>query len=93
MPLLARARAHVVRTYTVAAESWEEARVRVQNEEPGAEFVTIPVETATVLTEVTSMSAREIADLRSACNWREEHPPKPVDVAPQFGPRDVRRNR
>ena len=89
MPLLARKHAHVVRTYTVAADSWEEARAHVQDEEPGAEFVTIPVETATVLAEFTSMSVREVADLRAACNWREKQPPITAAAVPHVDPRDV----
>ena len=73
MPLGQRDRTHVVKTYVVAATSWELARTRVRGEEPGAEFVTVPVEKPMVLlAEFASMSEREVADLRAACNWREE---------------------
>ena len=89
MPLLAHEHAHIVRTYTVAADSWEEARAHVQDEEPGAEFVTIPVETATTLVEFTSMSVREVADLRAACKWREKHPPTTAAAVPHVDPRDA----
>ena len=77
MPLVDHDRQHVVKAYVVVAESWEAARVRVRNEEPEAEFVTMPVEKPVVLlAEFTSMSEREVADLRAACNWREEQTPR-----------------
>ena len=73
MPLSRHDRTHVVKTYVVAAASWQMARTRVQDEEPGAEFVTVPVEKPIVLlAESASMSEREVAELHSACNWREE---------------------
>ena len=89
MRLLAHENTHVVRTYTVAADSWEKARAHVQDEEPGAEFVTIPVETATVLAEFTLMSVREVADLRAACNWREKQPSITASAVSHVDPRDV----
>jgi hypothetical protein len=86
MPLVGQDRMHVVKTYVVAAESWESARARVRDEEPGAEFVTMPVEEpAVLLAEFASMSEREVADLRSACNWREEQMPRAAASVPRVG--------
>ncbi len=56
----------------VIASTWQEARARVWNHEPRAEFVTMPGEVAEALIindEV--MSEREFADLRAACKWSE----------------------
>jgi hypothetical protein len=90
MPLLAHEGTHVVKMYVVAADSWECARALVRDEEPFAEFVTMPVETlAVLLAEVASMSAQEFADLRSACNWREKQTPMTACSVPYIGPRDV----
>lgn len=87
MPLLAHEHTHVVKTYVVVADCWEQARARVQGERPGAEFVTVPVETPDVLmVTLDSMSAREFADLRSACNWREQQAPRFADSFPLAGP-------
>lgn len=86
MPLVGRDRMHVVKTYVVAAESWATARARVRDEEPAAEFVTMPVEApAALLAEFGSMSEREAADLRSACNWREEQMPRAAASVPRPG--------
>jgi hypothetical protein len=83
MPLLGHERTHVVKTYVVAAENWEWARTRVRGEEPGAEFVTVPVETPSALqVEIGSMSEREFADLRSACDWREQQAQRAADAMP-----------
>lgn len=72
MPRHAHEDVHQVRTYVTVADCWEDARAQVQAERPDAEFVTIPVETSGVLLIADdSMSAREAADLHSACNWRE----------------------
>ena len=72
MPLVGHERTHLVRTYVVLASAWQEARARVRSQEPGSEFVTVPIETPDVLTiDVTSMSEAEFADLRYACNWNE----------------------
>jgi len=74
MPLVGHERTHVVKTYVVAADTWERARARIREEEPGALLVTMPAETpAVLLANVTSMSEREFADLRSACKWHEQH--------------------
>jgi hypothetical protein len=90
MPLLAHEHTHVVRTYMVAADSWELARARVRDEEPGAEFVTVPVETSAVLlAEVTSLGEQEFADLRSACEWREKQAPRIADSVPHVGQLNV----
>lgn len=73
LPLVGRARAHVVRTYLTIADSWEEARARIRLEEPSAVFVTTPVETPIpLLAGTASMDERELADLRSACEWHEK---------------------
>ena len=86
MPLLAHEHTHLVKTYLVIAEGWEQARARVQGERPGAEFVTIPVETPDVLlVTLDSMSAREAADLRSACDWREQNAPIYAEPVPPAG--------
>ena len=78
---------HAVKTYATVANCWEEARARVQRERPDAEFVTVPVEIPDVLMVAEdSMSAREVADLRSACNWRERHALRNAAAAPVAGP-------
>jgi hypothetical protein len=73
LPLVGLAHAHGVRTYVAIAATWEEARSRIREAEPGAVFVTTPVETpAPLLCATTSMSERELADVRSACAWHEK---------------------
>ncbi len=73
LPLVGRARAHVVRTYVTVADSWQEARAAIRREEPGAIFVTTPVEApAPLLACVASVDERELADLRSADEWYEK---------------------
>lgn len=73
MPLVGHERTHAVKTYVVVAESREGARALVLDEAPGAEFVTMPVETPAVLmVEVMWISEREFADLRTANGWREK---------------------
>ncbi|HXX84131.1 MAG TPA: hypothetical protein VEN29_09125 [Casimicrobiaceae bacterium] len=73
LPLIAHERTHVVRTYVTSAETWQEARLRVRAQETTAEFITIPSEMPDVLMiDVSSMSQRELADLRSACGWNED---------------------
>jgi hypothetical protein len=74
LPLVGQAHAHGVRTYVVIAATWEEARSRIREAEPGAVFVTMPVEApAAQLCATTSMSELELEDLRSACAWHEKH--------------------
>jgi len=86
MPLLAHEPTHLVKTYLVVADSCEQARARVQDELPGAEFVTIPVAIPDVLLlAVDSMDEREAADLRAASVWRENHAPH-ADSAPPADP-------
>jgi len=73
LPLIQHERTHVVRTYVTIAQTWQEARVRVRDQEASAEFITVPAEMPGVLMiNVSSMSQRELADLRSACGWRED---------------------
>jgi hypothetical protein len=73
LPLVGHARTHVVRTYVTFADTGEEARARIREEEPSAVFVTTPVETpAPLLTGTASMDERELADLRSADEWYEK---------------------
>jgi hypothetical protein len=73
LPLVAHERTHVVRTYVTNARSWQEARTRVSQNETAAEFVTVPCVMPDVLMiNVSSMSERELADLRSACDWNED---------------------
>jgi hypothetical protein len=87
LPLVGHAHAHGVRTYVTIAATWEEARAQIRQEEPGAVFVTTPVETPVpLLAGTASMDERELADLRSACEWHEKHA---LDVAarpPAAGP-------
>ena len=65
-------RSHLVRTYVVMAGTWQEARARIRDRDPSAEFVTIPVEIAgALMVDLKLMSEREVADLRSACEWTE----------------------
>ena len=86
LPLVGQALAHGVRTYVAIAATWEEARSRIGEAEPGAVFVTTPVETpAPLLCGTTSMSERELADVRSACAWHEKQgqdAAAPLSVAP-----------
>lgn len=73
LPLVGQAQAHGVRTYVALAATSEEARARIREAEPGALFVTTPVEAPAVLLCATaSMSEREFAEVRSACAWHEE---------------------
>jgi hypothetical protein len=82
MPLLGHERTHAVKTYIVAAECREGARALVLDEAPGAEFVTMPVETPAVLmVEVMWISEREFADLRTANGWREQQRLPETDLA------------
>jgi len=72
LPLIAHERTHVVRTYVTTAQTWQEARTRVSEHEAAAEFVTVPCEMPDALMiNVSSMSQRELADLRTACDWNE----------------------
>src|SRR5271170_5892913 len=73
LPLVGHANTHVVITYLAIAATWEGARAGIGAEQPGALFVTTPVETpAPLLLSATSMSEREFADLRAACAWYEK---------------------
>jgi len=72
-PLVAHDKTHAVRTYVIVAATWQEARLSVRGQEAGAEFITVPCEMPNALMiNVSSMSQRELADLRSACNWNED---------------------
>jgi len=72
LPSTGRSDTHVVRTYVTIAGTWQQARARVRDEEPGAEFVSLPVETTgTVMTQVWSITPHELAGLRLACEWNE----------------------
>jgi hypothetical protein len=63
---------HVVKTYVVIAQTWQEARARILATEPCLEFVTVPREVSDVLmTGVASVTGRELEELRSACAWNE----------------------
>ena len=82
LPLVAHERTHVVRTYVTAAQNWQEARTRVGEHEAAADFVTVPCEMPDALMiNVSSMSQRELADLRSACDWNEGRLGDPVTAA------------
>ena len=73
LPLVAHERTHAVRSYVAVAPTWQDARARVRAHERAAEFITVPCEMPDVLMiNVSSMSQRELADLRSACDWNEE---------------------
>jgi len=73
LPLVAHDKTHAVRTYVIVAATWQEARLSVRGQEAGAEFITVPCEMPDALMiNVSSMSQRELADLRSACNWNED---------------------
>ena len=55
------------------ANTWQEARARIREQEPGAGLVTVPVELSGVLmVDVKLKSEREFADLRSACELNED---------------------
>jgi hypothetical protein len=87
LPLVGYARTHVVRTYLTIADTREEARACIGEEEPSAVFVTTPDETpAPLLAGTGSMDERELADLRSACEWYEKQvldaAARPVDAGP-----------
>ena len=67
------ARSYLVRTYVMMANNWQEVRARIQDQEPGAEIVTVPVEiSGALMIDVKLISEREFADLRSACEWNED---------------------
>jgi hypothetical protein len=73
MPNAGEGRSHLVSTYVVIANAWQEARARIQSQEPRAEFVTIPVEVPhPLMVDARLMSEREYGDLRSACEWNED---------------------
>ena len=66
-------RSHLIRTYVLIASTWQEARARIQDQEPCAEFVTVPVEiSGALMIDVKLIGGREFADLRSACEWNED---------------------
>ncbi|MEO8739323.1 MAG: hypothetical protein ABI537_06425 [Casimicrobiaceae bacterium] len=72
LPLVGHEEVHVVTHYAVIAHTWQEARARVVEAEPAAEFVSVPCAVSDVhATGTTSISARELEDLRSACAWNE----------------------
>jgi hypothetical protein len=65
-------RGYIIRTYIVIAKTWQEARLRVRDQEPRSEFVTVPAETSDpLMIDGRLMTKREFADLRSACEWNE----------------------
>jgi len=72
LPPSGRTDVHVVRTYVTMAATWQEARSHIREEEPGADFISLPSETKdTVMTQVWSITAHELAGLRLACEWNE----------------------
>ena len=72
LPSTGRDDMHVVRTYVAVAATWQDARARIREEEPGAKFVSLPIETnGAVVTQVWSINAHELAGLRLACEWNE----------------------
>lgn len=80
LPLVCHEEMHVVTTYAIIAHTWQEARARAAEAEPTAEFVSVPCAVGEVLaTRTTTISARELEDLRSACAWNE------TDATNEFG--------
>jgi hypothetical protein len=80
LPLVCHEQMHVVTTYAVIAHTWQEARERAVEAEPTAEFVSVPCAVDGVLaTGTTTISERELEDLRSACAWNE------TDAINEFG--------
>lgn len=72
LPSTSRTDGHVVRTYMTIANTWQEARARIRDEEPGAEFISLPSETAdAVMTQIWTIAPHELAGLRLACEWNE----------------------
>ena len=72
LPSTGRSDTHIVRTYLTVAATCQEARARVREQEPAAEFVSLAVETTgTVMTQVWSITPHELAELRFACEWNE----------------------
>ena len=73
MPRGEGTRSHLVRTYVVVASTWQEARARIRDREASADFVTVPVEIPNALiVDVKVMGEREFANLRSACEWKQD---------------------
>lgn len=73
LPPVAHDKTHAVRTYVIVAATWQEARLSVRGREAGAEFITVPCQMPDALMiNVSSMSQRELADLRSASDWNED---------------------
>ncbi len=67
------ARSHLVRTYVTMASTWQEARACIRDQDPCAEFVTVPVEiSGALMVDIKLISEREFAALRSACEWNED---------------------
>ena len=59
---------HLVRTYVMISSTWQEARACIRDQEPYAEFITVPVEiSGALMVDVKLVSEHEFADLRSAC--------------------------
>ena len=78
LPSTGRDGTHVVRTYVTVAATWQQARARIHEEEPGAEFISLPSEaTDVVITQVWSINAHELAGLRLACEWNESQRREP----------------
>ena len=72
LPSAGRSDTHIVRTYLTMAATWQEARSFVRDEEPGAQFISLPSETTgVVMTQVWSITTHELAGLRLACDWNE----------------------
>ena len=70
LPSVARDETHVVRTYLTIARTWQEARLRVREEEPGAAFISMPSEAPdATMTQIWTITPTEFAALRLACEW------------------------
>jgi hypothetical protein len=92
MPLCRDDVEHALRTYIVAAANVDAARARVLEDVKNAEFVTMPVamteassdlRPALLLAETTTISTREVADLRAAHRWRAGALPQEAAWAPE----------
>ncbi len=73
MPRSADEPTHVVRTYLVIADTWQDAQLCICKREPGADFVTVPGEMPEpLMIDVRSISLRECEELRTASGRNEE---------------------
>lgn len=72
LPSSGHSETHIVRTYLTMAPTWREARSLVRDNEPEAEFISLPTETTgAMMTQVWSITTHELAGLRLACDWNE----------------------